>query len=183
MKKYSMLLGLILSVGVLVGCGTSEVSTTPTETEPIVQEEVIEPVVKTEVDRLKDPDYINFDNSEELKRLLTSSLSDEEYEKFFNENKYNIIEFDGAVDLVELIPDKNTRYTMILRSGDYDEDSVNGPAMYVKDVGISDVSVRDLFRNGKMEIGLNVTISAKVMGFDIEKGYLEIKLISMKERV
>lgn len=189
MKKLTKIMAVLLCTGMLFGCDTEVAefdsvkdaveTAKQEEKEAVKNEEKIVPKEKTEGERLKNPDTFNFENNEELKRLLTTSVSDEEYDKFFNANKYNIVEFDGAIDVIELIEGKKTRYTLLLRAGDYDPNTVIGPAFKIKDVGASDQSVRDLFLSGNGEVGKNVKIKAKIYGFDANTGLVELKLESM----
>lgn len=186
-KVLPLIASLVLTFG-LFGCDTevaefeSVKDAVDTAQEEAKEVEKEEPKEKTAGERQKNPDTLTIENNEELNRLLSNSLPDEEYIKFFEANEYNIVEFDGAIDLIELIPNKKTRYSMVLRSGDYDANSVVGPAFRVKDVGAAESSVKDLFLSGNGEVGKNVRIKAKIYGYDEKSGAVELKLISMSLR-
>lgn len=190
MRKSIKFLSVILLAGLLFGCETEvaefdsvkdAIETAEKESKEVEEKEVI-PKEKSASDRLNNPDTLNIDNSERLKTLLTTTVSKEEYYKFVEDNQYNIIEFDGAIDLIELVSGKKTRYSMILRAGEYSENSIVGPGFIVKDVGASDASVRDLFRAGLGRVGQSVKIAAEIKGIDKGSELIELKLISISER-
>lgn len=189
MRKSIKFLSVILLACLLFGCETEVVefdrvkdAIETVEKESKEAEEEAIPKEKSAADRLNNPDTLNIDNSERLKTLLTTTVSKEEYYKFVEDNQYNIIEFDGAIDLIELVSGKKTRYSMILRAGEYSENSIVGPGFIVKDVGASDASVSDLFRAGLGRVGQSVKIAAEMKGVDKGSELIELKLISISER-
>lgn len=190
MRKITNLLTVLLCMGMFAGC-TTEVAefdsvkdaiTTAEKEEKEAKKDEVVPKEKDVFDRQRDPDTLNFENSEELKKMLTNTLSDDENKKFFMDNQYNIIEFDGAIDLIELIPNKKTRYSLLLRAGDYDPNTQTGPVFQVKDVGAAEDSVKELFLTGNGEVGKQVKIKATIYGYDEKTGLVELKLISMSKR-
>lgn len=182
---------MLLLAGFLFSC-TTEVAefdslkeakqTAEQEEKEAKKEEESKPKEKDVFERQKNPDTLTFKNNEEFKNILTGTVTDEEYNKFFTDNKYNIVEFDGAIDVIELIDGKKTRYSLLLRSGDYNPDTVTGPPFLVKDVGATDPSVKPLFLSGNGEVGKNVRVVAKIYGFDKEAGTVELKLQSLTLR-
>lgn len=199
MKKSIKILPMLLLAGFLFSC-TTEVADFDSikdakqtaekedqeakkeEQEAKKEDEVKENKPKDAFERQRNPDTLTFENSEELKKMLTTSASYEEHKKFFTDNKYNIIEFDGAIDLIELIPEKKTRYSLLLRAGEYDPNTQIGPTFKVKDVGVTESSVRELFLSGNGEVGKLVKIKATIYGYDDNAGVVELKLISMTQR-
>lgn len=191
MKKITKFITVLLCTGMLFGCTTEvaefespkDVIDTIKEEEKQAKEEVKEePIEKTLAERMNDPDTLNYDNSPELKRLLTTNATESEYAEFFTNNQFNIIQFDGGIDLIQLLEDKKTRYELLLRSGDYDPNTQTGPTFKVKDVGISESSVKELFLSGNGEVGKHVKIEAKIYGYDEDTGIVELKLVSMSLR-
>lgn len=192
MKKTIKILPMLLLAGLLFSCTTEvadfdsvkDAKETAEQEAKEVEKEAKEqaPKQKDVFERQKNPDTLTFDDSSELRNVLSNNLSDEEYKKFFTDNQYNIIEFDGAIDLIELIPEKKTRYTLLLRAGDYDANSQTGPIFKVKDVGATDSSVKELFLTGNGEVGKQVKIKASIDGYNDKAGYVELKLISVTKR-
>lgn len=190
MKKSIKILSMLLLAWFLSSC-TTEVADFDSikdakETAEQEQKEAKEvekeetPKERTASERQKNPEDIT--NNETFKGILDGSVTEDKYEEFFKNNTFNIVEFDGAIDLIELIPNKKTRYTLLLRSGDFDPNSQTGPTFKVKDVGAIEDSVKELFLSGNGEVGKNVKIKAAIYGYDKDTGIVELKLISMSLR-
>lgn len=186
MKKTTKIIGVLLCMGLLTGCKTEvaefdsvkDAIETAEKEEKQAQEE--EKKEKTPGERLNNPDTINIENNDELKSILEKNIDAGSVKDFFENNEYNIIEFDGNIESIELIPGKKTRYTMLLRSGNFDDPK--GPVFIVKDVGAADSSVRDLFSSGNGEQGKNVKIKAKIYGYVEGSDAIELKLTYINTR-
>lgn len=187
MKKLTKILPLIASLVLtlgLFGCDTevAEFDSVKDAVETAEKESKEEVKTKTVEERNENPDIINVENNDLLKTLLANGGTNDEYIKFFTDNQYNIIEFSGAIDAIDLIPEKKTRYSLLLRSGEYDANSITGPSFIVKDVGGNDKSIRDLFLAGKGEVGQPVNIVAKILGYDKNSDCIKLHLISISDR-
>ncbi|MPM55709.1 hypothetical protein SDC9_102506 [bioreactor metagenome] len=187
MKKTTKVIGaLLLCMGLLTGCKTEvaefesikDAIETAEKEEKEAQEETKKE--KTPGERLNDPDTINVENNEELKSILEKSVDAHSVKHFFENNEYNIIEFDGNIDYIELISGKKTRYSMLFRSGNYEDQK--GPVFIVKDIGAADPAVRELFTAGNGEQGKNVKIKAKIYGYVEGSDAIELKLESISIR-
>lgn len=187
MKKTTKIIGaFLLCMGLLTGCETEvtefdsvkDAIETVKEEEKQAQEEVKKE--KTPGERLNDPDTINIENNEELKSILEKPVDAHSVKDFFENNEYNIIEFDGSIDYIGLVDGKKTRYSMLFTSGDYEDPK--GPLFIVKDVGAADPAVRELFMAGNGEQGKNVKIKAKIYGYVEGSDAIELKLESVSIR-
>lgn len=204
MKKQQLigLLGLLmmsmvgLIIGVVADDGDEPVTNTteieavieePVEVEEI-QEEIVEEAVIEEpekeieqiVEEPTEPEVVeeetNTFDPDELQYYLTTTLSDAEYQAYFDEiivDKETLtvreIEFDAHIMFVNQSEKYKTRCELMLASGDYNEDgSFSGPYIKTRDIAYIDLE-------GAHE-GSNVRVRATIDGYDMDGGYLKITI-------
>ena len=205
MKKQQLigLLGLLmmsmvgLIIGVVADDGDEPVTNTteieavieePVEVEEI-QEEIVEEAVIEEpeeeveqvVEEPTEPEVVEEEETstfdpDELQYYLTTTLSDAEYQAYFDEiivDKETLtireIEFDAHIMFVNQSEKYKTRCELMLASGDYNEDgSFSGPYIKTRDIAYIDLE-------GAHE-GSNVRVRATIDGYDMDGGYLKITI-------
>lgn len=96
-------------------------------------------------------------------------------------NKYygQVIEFDGCVMNLQHHGDFDTRWDVLLGSGDYDENSALGPNFHLTDVSIYDMNVSG---GDSVYTGLNVYVVAEVGDYNPNSQLFELDIISMRIR-
>lgn len=179
---------IVLCLVTFTGCSTTDTSKnvdadkkakieTPVETKDEVKEEVVETVEEV-VDG-----NLTVDNCDDLKNVLNARNDDSVlFTQFVKDYVIQTIEFDGAIDLVGLIPGKSSRFEMLLRAGDYDANSITGPTLKIKDFSSSDDGVLDMINAGTLINGQNIHIVAKVYSYDEVQNILFLDLVSITTR-
>lgn len=189
MKKiYGIAVAMMLGLS-MIGCEETTIEDTATIEEPkqkqeetIQVEEKKEEVVKEEKVEEPEEKVEKFDQ-EKLNHYLTTSLTGEEYEAYFNEIKFDEtgysreIEFDGYI--VDVIPSEkySTRSELALAGGDYDGIDVNnypGVTILTRDIGN--------YKIAGLTPGTNVKIKARIEKYDVDGGYLKISIIEIEAR-
>lgn len=96
-------------------------------------------------------------------------------------NKYysQVIEFDGCVTNMQHHGDYDTRWDVLLGSGNYDENSALGPNFRLINVTFSDMNVSG---GDRVYAGLNVHIVAEVGDYNPNSQLFELDIISMDIR-
>lgn len=117
---------------------------------------------------------LTIENDEEFKRIMTNTLTDEEYEKYFNDNYNKEIQFEGSIAAINLRDGYDTRVEMLLVSGDT-IDSFTGPYMKVKDIAIINLK-------GLINVGDNFTATVKIDKYNLDNGYVEISIKEINPR-
>lgn len=203
MKKQQLigLLGLLMMsmVGLIIGVVADdgdEPVTNKTEIETVIeepvkveeiQEDVVEEAVIEEpeeeveqvVEEPTEPEVVEETSTfdpDELQYYLTTTLSDAEYQAYFDEiivDKATLtvreIEFDAHIMFVNQSEKYKTRCELMLASGDYNEDgSFSGPYIKTRDIAYIDLE-------GAHE-GSNVRVRATIDGYDMDGGYLKITI-------
>ncbi|WP_297130210.1 DUF4839 domain-containing protein [Terrisporobacter sp.] len=161
--------------GLMIGCSSEEVKTSqevPEKVEETIKEEkeVVEEPIEEKILTIEDKDFKNY---------MTTSLPDEEYEKYFNSIQGREIEFDGSIDIIQLREGYNTRYELLVTYGDYSETNITGPYMKVKDIAYGDERGLEY---GITDNGTNVKVKAKIVEFDMDRCYLVINPIRIESR-
>ena len=165
MKKL-VVLALFAGLGLgIVGCSSSEeVINEPKEKiEQHVEEKEVEKVLTIE--------------DEEFKKHMTNSLTDDEYAKYFEKIKGKEVDFNGAIAIMQLRDGYKTRMELLLTYGDYSETSITGPYMKVEDIAYGSELSREI-----LDAKTNVKVKAKIEGYDLDKGYLVLDIISIERR-
>ena len=167
-KLLGITIAMMLGIS-MIGCESTEENNAKVEKPEVKQEEQVE-VKESETEKEKVvPEF----DKKELKHYLTTNLSEEEYDKYFNsikddENGYygrRVIEFEGY----------DTRFEMLMAAGDYSEDEINGPYIKVKDIAGTEL--------GNLVFGkCNVKVKATIDKYDSEQGYLMIDILEIEAR-
>ena len=117
---------------------------------------------------------LTMETDEEYKRIMTNILTDEEYKKYFDEKYEREIQIEGSIAAINLRDGFDTRVEMLLVSGD-STDSFTGPYIKVKDIAIISL-------NGLINVGDKFTATAKVSGYNLDNGYLEVSIEEINPR-
>lgn len=203
MKKQQLigLLGLLMMsfVGLIIGVvaddgdepvtNTTEIEAVIEEPVEEIQEDIVEEAVIEEpeeeveqvVEEPTEPEVVEEEETstfdpDELQYYLTTTLSDAEYQAYFDEiaiDKTTLtvreIEFDAHIMFVNQSEKYKTRCELMLASGDYNEDgSFSGPYIKTRDIAYIDLE-------GAHE-GSNVRVRATIDGYDMDGGYLKITI-------
>ena len=187
MKK---LLGLAVAMmlgATLVGCEDTMEDTTIEEVETKQEEIVEEPEVKEEIiEEEEEPEeevedkVITFENNEEFKYFMTTSLDGEEYENYFNNTleNYQEVEFDAYVVDIWNSEKYSTRSEMGLAAGDYDGNDVYnylGVTIVTRDI--------ETYKLAGLRPGTNVRVKALIEDYDLmHRGNLKIKVQEIETR-
>lgn len=209
MRKNIKMVAILLCVsGLFMGCDSSTISEEDKDT--IVQaldditkafdnakeasdnvdslEEEFDKKWDTITDSIEDteeskPEVMTVENTPMLKEILTSFDPDnEEHLQFIKDHSYEVIEFDGAIDIAEMLPNKKTRMSMLLRHGDYDPNIISGPALKVKDVGINGKALEGIGGSLGAITGKNVHVVAKIHCYNSNADYIEIGIETLTTR-
>ena len=175
-KLLGITIAMMLGIS-MIGCESTEENNAKVEEPEVKQKEQVE-VKESETEKEE-----VVDKFDELKHYLTTNLSDEEYDKYFNsikddENGYygsRVIEFDGCILDAYLREGYDTRFEMLMTAGDYSEDEINGPYIKVKDIAGTKL--------GNLVFGkCNVKVKATIDKYDSEQGYLIINILEIEAR-
>ena len=169
MKKLLGIVMLTLSIG-LIGCGDTNTEVTTID-KPEIKEEV---EIKEEPEEKIENTVLTMED-ETFKHYMTSNLSDDEYVKYFDTIEAREIEFDGCIIEANLKEGYDTIFEMLMATGDYNENEINGP--YIKVYEIMGMKL-DGMAFGKC----NVKVKATLEGYDKEKGYLVIRINEIERR-
>lgn len=163
----------------LIVCGVLVVSMIGCSSEKIEQEAVDDKKVQEQTEDVEKPveEKILTIEDEDFKYHMTNSLFDEEYDKYFDNLYGREVEFDASIDIMQLREDYDTRMELLLTYGDYSETDITGPYMKVKDISYGTQLSREIAGNKT-----NVRVKAKIGDYDIDKGYLELDIISIEPR-
>lgn len=177
MKKL-LGLTLIIVLGLcVVGCASTN-DITPTEPEDkIEQPEKDEEKELIRNNMTGEEETVLTMDDDEFKTAMTSTLSDKEYDEYFKSLAGRTIEFDGSLLAIDKLEGKDTRYELMIGSGDYNETTSMGPVMKVKDTAYGDG-----LNESVTEVGQNVKVRAVVYFYDMDNSYLEINPVSIDVR-
>ena len=108
--------------------------------------------------------------------LMLRDPGDSSVAAFASKYYGRVIEFDGCVMNMQRHGDYNTRWDVLLGSGDYDENSALGPNFHLTDVNFYDMNVSG---GDSVYAGLNVHIVAEVGDYNSNSQLFELDIISM----
>ena len=123
---------------------------------------------------------LTIDNNEDLKKLL--ALKDEcdpFIQEFFDKYKGKTIEFDGNIVYMSKHEDYNTRFDIMIGSGDYQKDSQQGPNFKFEDVNANDLDIETLFLENVLSVGVNVHVIAVVDDYNSNNTLFLLEPISV----
>ena len=185
-KLFGMTIAMMLGLS-MIGCEDTTESTATVEEPKMKQEETIEvekkeEKIKEEVIEEPEKEVEVFDQ-EKLNHYMTTSLSDEEYETYFNEIKHDEtgysreIEFEGYIVGVMVSEKYDTRSELSLAAGDYDGNDVYNY------LGVT-ILTRDIanYKIAGLIPGTNVKVKAYIERYDINGGYLKINITEIEAR-
>lgn len=126
---------------------------------------------------------LTVDNCPELAAMLNNKADiDPSYSAFATKYKGQIIEFDGRIDHVMNHGNYDTRYDILLSAGDYNPNSMRGPAFKFEDVACYDMDLDTLFLEDEIWVGRNVHIVAYVKNYNSNSGLFFLDPISVEGR-
>ena len=183
MKKiFGITIAMMLGLS-MIGC-----EDTMSETELEEPKKEIEQQVEVEEKEIQEDKVVEepeeevevFDE-EKFNYYMTTSLTDEEYNEYFNsiiwtkDGNLREIEFDGHILMVTPHEKYNTRCELLLASGDYNNGNFVGPYIKTKDIGYTQL-------NGMINEGYNVRVKATIEEYDMDAGYLVISIKAIEQR-
>ena len=175
-KLMSLIMTVMLCVGI-IGCSSEEEPTVDEKDTSKVEQPVEEKEVKEKKEEpVKDKkDFLTIENDEDFKHYLTSSLKDEEYDKYFDSlGNDQVVKFDANIVFIDQREGYDTRSEMLIYPGDYSETEVTGPAMKVKDIADYDIA-------GLKEKD-SVQIVGTIWGYDEDQSYVDLHIESIELR-
>lgn len=102
----------------------------------------------------------------DLAALLAGDDCGDTIEQFASTYRGRTIEFDGHIADMSNHGDYETRYDILVRSGDFSESSANGPNFQFRDVNISDLHLAGSSIPDSVRQGDNLHVVAQVEGYD-----------------
>lgn len=168
-KIISLIVCGILLV-LMIGCSSQEMNQDVVEVDEKIegQTEDMENSIEEQILTIEDEDF---------KYNMTNSLFDEDYDKYFDSLYGREVEFDASIDIMQLREGYNTRMELLLTYGDYSETEITGPYMKVKDISYGSKLSRSIVGSKT-----NVRVKAKIGDYKIDKGYLELDIVSIEPR-
>lgn len=126
--------------------------------------------------------YINVQNNEDFASLLKITDTEKEsnrIKQFAAAHKGDTIEFDGCVVFLMQHGKYTTRYDVMLATCDYNASPVRGPFCSFIDVSFYDMKVE-----GADEVsgGMNFHIIGKIVDYNADGNYIELKPVKMEYR-
>lgn len=173
-KLFGMTIAIMLGLN-MIGC-ESTVEDTTIEEPKTKQEQTIE-VEENEVTE----EVVDVFNEEEFNYYMTTNLTDEEYDKYFNEiildgnGELREIEFEGQILMATPHEKWNTRCELLLATGDYTDGNFTGPYIKTRDIGYTQL-------DGMINPGYNVKVTATIEEYDINSGWLKITIKTIEQR-
>ncbi len=126
---------------------------------------------------------LTVENCPELAAVLSNKADiDPSYSAFATKYKGQTIEFDGRIDSVMNHGSYNTRYDILLSAGDYNPNSMSGPAFKFENVACYDMDLDTMFLEDEIWVGRNVHIVAYVKYFNSNSGLFFLDPISVEGR-
>ncbi len=127
-------------------------------------------------------EVLTITNNEDFKSLMaTDDISMNE--TFASKYDGRTIEFDGCVVFMDNHRDYDTRFDILIDSGNYvNADTDNpGPTFSFRDVNMNNLGIDDLFVPEFLQVGKNVHVVAKVIGVN-NSGLIELDAESVTAR-
>lgn len=171
-KLLGITIAMILGMST-IGCeSTIEEDSATVEESEVKQEEQIE-----EIEEIEDvvEDTVLTMEDEDFKYYMVTNLKDDEYYEYFETIKFKEVEFDGNILEAYLREGYDTRFEVLLATGDYSEDGFSGPYIKVKDISGTKL--------GNLVFGkCNVKVKGTIHGYDKDRGYLELSISTIESR-
>lgn len=179
---------IVIVIGVSVSGGGSkepEASSSPTSSTAAEATPASEaPVESTEPVKPTTDEILTAENNADLAALLSGPSDGAPVEQFADTYEGRLIEFDGSIGAMAQHGDYNTRYDILIASGDYSEtQSFGGPSFQFRDVN----TTSDLHYEGEnvpdtIGVGQNVRIVARVGSFEPDSMLFLLEPVSTRFR-
>ncbi len=126
---------------------------------------------------------LTVDNCADLATLVSlKDPSDPFVSTFANTYYGQVIEFDGCVTAMQNHGDYDTRYDILINTGNYDPNSACGPNFRFTDVGASDMDLQTLWLEDVLSVGCNVHVIAEVGDYNADTTLFELDVIKVEVR-
>lgn len=167
------ILAVIITIGIALSSGDEEPTTdappvaTSSPAETVPAETIPAPEPSQEAVAPVQEEILTAENNADLAALLVGPSDGPSVEAFARQYAGRLIEFDGSIGAMAPHGDYDTRYDILLVSGDYSEtQSFGGPSFQFRDVN----TTSDLNYEGAVPdtigVGTNVRVVAEVGAFD-----------------
>lgn len=151
------------------------VQATPSMTPGAPQASSAEPVTPTPTTA---PDLIlTAENNDDMAAVLASHRMNDlgAHLAFADQYRGRIIRFDGTVAFVMPHGNAKTRFDYLIYQGDFDDPQpTSGPSFAFIDVNYGDFKLVGRNAPDTLGVGTNLTVTAKIKGFNAEGGYIEL---------
>lgn len=112
------------------------------------------------------PLILTIENSEEFAEFISvKSEGDPFIKEFVSNNIGNTIVFEGNIAYMNNHGNYDTRYDILIYTGDYSETSNSGPIFKFEDVNVFDLNLSGDNIPDTIGMGLNITITAEIIEF------------------
>lgn len=128
----------------------------------------------------EDNNALTIDNNEDLKKLLTIKDENDPFiQEFFNKYKGRTIEFDGNIVYMTKHGNYDTRFDIMIGSGDYQEDSQRGPNFKFENVSVNNLNLDTLYLESVLSVGVNIRVIAVVDDYNSDNTLFFLEPISV----
>ena len=128
----------------------------------------------------EEPPNITANNNQEFAAVLSNNTDDDSsYISFSEKYNYQVIEFDGHIEYLGLAENYNTRWEVLIVSGDFTgwDSSYTGPVFKTRDFNIQNVGFE-----GLMETEMNVHVVARIEEYNQTQQLFYINPITITQR-
>lgn len=182
MKKIVIVLLFVIAL-MMLGCEEQSIDDEEAANKTTKQQTTESVREQTELSENNVEKNLTIQNNEDLKRLLElKEPTDPLVAEFADKYEGRIIEFDGNIATMMNHEEYDTRWDLLIYSGDYSETEVSGPSFKFEDVGVYDLGIDDLYLPNYIKNGANVHIIAEVEEYDEITGIFELDPVSITER-
>ncbi|MGN1348356.1 MAG: DUF4839 domain-containing protein [Acutalibacteraceae bacterium] len=123
---------------------------------------------------------LTVNNCKDLSKLIKlKDPCDPFIAKFAEKYEDRIIEFDGCVTAIQNHNNYNTRYDILINTGDYDPNSCCGPNFRLTDVGVYDLDLDTLYLTDEIYVGVNVHVIAELEEYNEDNTIYELDPIKV----
>lgn len=185
--SFNQILILItLAMFIMVGCSSEkqeENTTNSIDNSVTAQETEIEETEEPEIVEEKDS-ALTVETNEDFASLMSSKDNNSLYLEFANQYKGQTIEFNAHIDYVTNHDKYDTRYDILLSGGDWvDENTVSpGPLFKIEDKNTYGLGLDGLYLPDWVKVGTNIKVTATIVKFNENAGFMAINPISISER-
>ena len=128
----------------------------------------------------EDNNALTIDNNEDLKKLLTIKDENDPFiQEFFNKYKGRTIEFDGNIVYMTKHGNYDTRFDIMIGSGDYQENVQRGPNFKFENVSVYNLDLDTLYLESVLSVGVNIRVTAVVDDYNSDSTLFFLEPISV----